>query len=157
MWRKIKRGNTTFLAVFARETAALVQDEPPIFSVSAAHCCVHPERGHADPITRADILNVCTCGPWCCLQPLSCLAGPQKPSGTFFFFSLLPPPPLLPLALHHYRPHAFPETSWAKQLDVLDGYHMFPLRREAAGEKDILKRVKQGVRGCGYFLCASSQ
>lgn len=113
---------------------------------------VHPERGHADPITRADILNACTCGPRCCLQPLSCLAGPQKPSGTFFLFSFLFPSPS-PHLLHHYRPHAFPETSWVKQLDVLDGYHMFLLWREAAPLEDMLRRIRQAVLA-SVFLCA---
>lgn len=106
-----------------------------------------PERGHADPITPADILNVCTCGLWCCLQPLSCLAGPHQPRGSG---SLL----LLLLVLHHYRPHAFPETSWAQPLGGPRWLSHVPAAAAAAGGGgDILKRVTQAVTGRGHFLC----
>lgn len=103
-----------------------------------------PERGHADPITPADILNVCTCGPWCCLQPLSCLAGPHQPRGSGSL--------LLLLALHHYRPHAFPETSWAQPLGGPRWLSHVPAAA-AGGGGDILKRVTQAVTGRGHFLC----
>lgn len=158
MYRKIEKGNMTFLPVFACETTALVQDEPPVFL--RAPLLRAPREGPRWPHYTSRYLKCLHMWTVMLFAAVELLSRPPKALGDLLF--LLSSPSSSP-SLSLSRAPSLSPTCFSR--DILSETarrpwwlsHVPAEEGGSRGKKDILRRVKQGVRGCGYFLCASSQ